>query len=285
MSTSSIENTDWLVSVADIPVVTDAVRGASAGGDNSPSKEDMGSGDPQNIIYASFKSKKIPEKFKKRVEELEDMMKLTQQWLDTHAGLQVKERKKEKALSSSMDEESRWKRSTYRVKVVDHYLTNMATWIYNPRNELYKKNIETKKVDFHMQLIQSILNGLIVPPQLHAELEKIFKAISDTIVQTQKTSEGRVFWSLIQVFTYDEMRDDVRASLRCLTYNLTQDMSNVVVGKASYEKINVNFYYSYGDYDFNENTWKQLRPDINSFIIDLGKIQIRDTTKIPVNDN
>ncbi|KAF7861495.1 hypothetical protein EAF04_008058 [Stromatinia cepivora] len=282
MSTSLLDNTDWLVSVAEIPVYTNAVRGASAGGDETPSKEDMGSDDPQNIIYASFKSKKIPDKFKDRVDKLEQMMKLTQQWLDTHAGIQVKGRKKENALPSGMDEDSRWKRSIYRVKVVDHYLTNMATWIYNPRGELYRKHIETKKVDFHMQLIQSILTGLIVPTQLHTELEKIFKGISDTIAQTQNTSEGRVFWSLIQVFTYDEMRDDVRASLRCITYNLTQDMSKIVVGKASYEKITVDFYYNYGDYDFNEKTWSELEPEVNSFIIGLGKEQIRDTTKIPV---
>ncbi|KAM0308325.1 hypothetical protein ACHAO8_010095 [Botrytis cinerea] len=51
----------------------------AASGDEAPYKDDLGSDYPQNIIYASFKSKKIPDKFKDRVHKLEQMMKLTQQ--------------------------------------------------------------------------------------------------------------------------------------------------------------------------------------------------------------
>ncbi|KAK6599415.1 hypothetical protein H4I95_08290 [Botrytis cinerea] len=86
----------------------------AASGDEAPYKDDLGSDYPQNIIYASFKSKKIPDKFKDR--------------LDTQAGIHVKDRKKEGELPKSMDEDARSKRSLYCFKVVDHYLTNMTTW-------------------------------------------------------------------------------------------------------------------------------------------------------------
>ncbi|TGO55927.1 hypothetical protein BOTNAR_0234g00180 [Botryotinia narcissicola] len=108
-----------------------------------------------------------------------------------------------------------------------------------PRNERYKKHIETDEVEFHMQLIQSILDDLVVPTHQRTELESIFKPISYAVAQTQNTSESLVFWSLIQVFTYNEIRDDIQA---------------IVVGKGSHERISVEFFYKYGDYNLNENT-------------------------------
>ncbi|KAK6608019.1 hypothetical protein H4I96_04254 [Botrytis cinerea] len=202
----------------------------SASGDEAPYKDDLGSDYPQNIIYASFKSKKIPDKFKDR--------------LDTQAGIHVKDRKKEGELPKSMDEDARSKRSLYSHSEDSHrpHCANIA--IHRTREDL--------QVDI------------------------------ETVTQTQNTSESHVFWSLIQVFIYDKMRDEVQATLRCVTYNLTQDTSEVVVGKSGYEKIGVCFHYNYADYDSNEETWNAVEPKVDFFILILGKVQTCDTIKIPV---
>ncbi|KAK6599414.1 hypothetical protein H4I95_08289 [Botrytis cinerea] len=89
---------------------------------------------------------------------------------------------------------------------------------------------------------------------------------------------------------------DITTALRCVTYNLTQDTSEVVVGKAGYEKIGVCFHYNYAgyekigvcfhynyaDYDSNEETWNAVEPKVDFFILILGKVQTCDTIKIPV---
>ncbi|TGO08673.1 hypothetical protein BTUL_0197g00170 [Botrytis tulipae] len=117
-----------------------------------------------------------------------------------------------------------------------------------PRKERYKKHIETDEVDFHMQLIQSILDDLVVPTHLHAELESIFKSISHTVAQTQNTT------------------------LRCITYNLTQDMTKVVVGKGSYERINVDFFYNYGDYNFNEDMILGVKKNLKLILLSILEV-------------
>ncbi|EEP81172.1 predicted protein [Uncinocarpus reesii 1704] len=242
----------------------------------------MGEGDPPTVIYVNFTSKKIPEKFNARVKELDSMMKLTHQWLDTHAGLQVKARKAEGEIASDDSPEAKWKRSDYRIKVVDTYLTENCSWVYTPRSEKYTKSIKARKVDFHFELVKNVLAGLIVPTSLTQQLEAIFKGISDTVMKTQHTAEKRAVWSLIQVYTYDEMRDDVRCSLRCISYSIDQDMKKIIVGKASYESISLDFSYLNGDYHFNEDTWKEVKSEVNQFITGRAVKQIRDTTKVPV---
>ena len=83
-------------------------------------------------------------------------------------------------------------------------------------------------------------------------------------------------------FIYMAIHADITTALRCVTYNLTQDTSEVVVGKAGYEKIGVCFHYNYADYDSNEETWNAVEPKVDFFILILGKVQICDTVKIPV---
>lgn len=56
-----------------------------------------------------------------------------------------------------------------------------------------------------------MLEGILLPRPLAAALEAIFKGISDTINETSYTADGRTFWSMLQVYTYDPVRDDLRA--------------------------------------------------------------------------
>ncbi|OJD09925.1 hypothetical protein ACJ73_10014 [Blastomyces percursus] len=284
MTSTIIEDKNWLVSVADIPVLPpDEARAASFGAaEEKATPKDMGEGDPATIIYVNFTSKRIPEKFNARLKELESMMQLTHQWLDTHAGIQTKDRKAEGALPTDEAPASRWKRSDYRVKVIDSYLSERCSWIYNPYMQRYQKSISTRKVDFHFELVKNILTGLIVPTSLNKQLEDILSALSETVAKTEKTSEDRAVLSLIHVFTYDEMKDDIRATFRCMLYSLNQDMKKIIVGKSSYERIELEFHYQYGDYSFNEDTWKTVKPEVQGFINGRSIKQIRDTTKIPV---
>ncbi|KAK7745695.1 hypothetical protein SLS62_009661 [Diatrype stigma] len=283
-STETFDSSDWIMSVSEIPI-TLPPPGIPVGDTDKPSDDDMGVNDPSSIIYVGLKAKNIPEKFNSRIKDLEKMLDLTHQWLDIHAGIQTKKRKAEGKLPTDSSDESAWKRSDYRVKVVDALLSENCAWVYNPSKETYNKYISVKKASFHLEILKDMLLGLALPTGIQSKLEQGFKALSDLIIKTQKTAENRAVWTLFHVFTYDEARDDFRASLRNISYRLDQQMLNVVVGKSSYEQIEVTFKFTQADYNFGETIWIQTMPEIEKFIKDIAASQVHDPIQdeIPVD--
>jgi hypothetical protein len=121
------ETDDWILTVAGIPVLLPP-PGVPYDSDDRPSPEDMGINDPNSIIYVNLRAKNVPERFNERLKQLESMLNLTHQWLDIHAGIQTGRRKKEGQLPSDSSDESSWRRSDYRVKVVDTLLSENCAW-------------------------------------------------------------------------------------------------------------------------------------------------------------
>ncbi|RFU34782.1 hypothetical protein B7463_g1574, partial [Scytalidium lignicola] len=278
-SSTIIETHDWIASVTGIPVILPP-PGVPFAPDDKPTEDDMGVNDPDSIIYVNLRAKKIPAKFNERLQKLDDMLNLTHQWLDVHAGIQTKNRKKEGKLPSDQSDASAWKRSDYRVKVVDTLLSENCAWIYNPEREDFSKGISVKKVQFHLDLLKHMIAGLAVPTGIQSKLEEAFKGLSELIIKTEKTSENRAVWVLFHVYTYDERRDDIVASLRNISYRISQNMKKIVVGKSSYNDIEVDFAFARRDYKFNEETWNKIHPEIKTFIDDTAAGQVRN----PIND-
>lgn len=194
-----------------------------------PSDDDMGLNDPDNILYVNMEAAGLGQRFKERMEELEQMLQLTHQIATIHTGIQVKRRKEEGQLPTDDSDESKWRRSTYRTRVMDTYfkdgiypwyvthmhklaakLTGMYR-MYSPASNSVHKQISVEKSRFHWELLTAMLAGIVLPRPLAASLEAIFQGISQTIKETSFTSEKRAFWSILQVYTYDEVRDDLRA--------------------------------------------------------------------------
>jgi hypothetical protein len=269
------ETDDWILTVAGIPVLLPP-PGVPYDSDDQPSPEDMGINDPNSIIYVNLRAKNVPEKFNERLKQLESMLNLTHQWLDIHAGIQTGRRKKEGQLPSDSSDESSWKRSDYRVKVVDTLLSENCAWIYNPHREDYSKYINVRKASFHLELLTNMIAGLALPTGIQERLEAGFKALGDLIVQTQTTSEHRAVWTLFHVFTYDSARDAMNASLRNINYSISQEMKNVAVGKAHIDYVDINFSFFQRDYNFNEDTWNHVKPEIEKFINDIATDQVRN---------
>ncbi|GJN76051.1 hypothetical protein PLICBS_010162 [Purpureocillium lilacinum] len=51
------------------------------------------------------------------------------------------------------------------------------------------------------------------------------------MAETNYTAGGRSFWTLLQIYTYDEIRDDLRLSLRNIVYTVDQEMYRVLKTK------------------------------------------------------
>lgn len=116
-----LERKKLFASVEDIPVLLPP-PGSPYEGD-PPTDADMGKYDPNTVNYINIKTNNIPPGHEKRIKEVEDMIDLTHQWLDIHAGKQTKIQKDKGTLPTDMTKESQLKRSDYRIKVLDTIMT------------------------------------------------------------------------------------------------------------------------------------------------------------------
>lgn len=89
---------------------------------DTPNDDDMGFNDPNNIFFINMQGEGLPERYRERLTELEQMLILTHQLTTIHCGVQVKRRKAEGKLPSDDSDDSKWKRSAYRARVLQTYL-------------------------------------------------------------------------------------------------------------------------------------------------------------------
>ncbi|KAF4582744.1 hypothetical protein GQ602_005888 [Ophiocordyceps camponoti-floridani] len=250
-----------------------------------PSDADMGFTDPQNVIYINMEAPGLGERFKTRIEELEQMLQLTHQLATIHAGIQVKQRKAEGVLpnDSETSDDASWKRSQYRARVLDNYFNNgVYPWMFSPWRQGVERTIDVEKSRFHLELLTTMLTGIVIPRPLQKAIEDIFKSIADTIESTTVDKDKRTFWTMLQIYTYDSVRDDLRASLRNVTYEVSQEMHTVTKRKSSETRIRVRFAFNQIDFAFNERTWNSLRRDVERFILDTGIDNITNPPTVDV---
>ncbi|GAB0133125.1 mitochondrial chaperone DnaJ homeolog p [Epichloe bromicola] len=247
-----------------------------------PSDDDMRFNDPENILYVNLTGPDVA-KFKDRIDELQEMLQLTHQLATIHAGIQVMRRKAEGKLPTDDSQESGQRRSECRFRVLDTYSKDdVYTWMYSPQSTQVSKVVNIKKSKFHWKILADMLEGMVIPRPLAATIEKIFKSVGDTINETEYTRDGHNFWSMLQVYTYDKNRDELRASLRNITYSLSQDMYMVTKNKSSMTTINDNWDFGITNFSFNETTWKTVKSAVSKYIDDTGIHNIENPPSVPV---
>lgn len=116
---ASISN--W-ATVADIPIEKPPQLGLPL--DGKPDDDDLGFNDPHNIIFINMKSAGLGARLKDDIQEHEKMLQLTHQLAMIHSGIQVKKRKQDGSLPADHSDDSRWKRSQYRARVIEAYLND-----------------------------------------------------------------------------------------------------------------------------------------------------------------
>ncbi|KAF1734318.1 hypothetical protein CRV24_005855 [Beauveria bassiana] len=248
-----------------------------------PSEDDMGFNDPQNILYTNLQGEGLPERFRERLAELEQMLQLTHQLVTIHCGIQVKRRKEEGVLPSDASEESEWRRAAYRVRVMETYFQDgIYPWFVSPGPSTCTENIAVERSRFHWELLTKWLMGILLPRPVTASVEAIFQSIGETIKSTKNTSENTLFLGILQVFTYDEIRDDLRTSIRGIKYKLDQRTHEIVRMKSSQTSIEALLAYDQANYMFNERTWQMMKPEVEKYILETGIGNIRDPPSVPV---
>lgn len=73
------------------------------------------------------------------------------------------------------------------------------------------RHIECKKVEFHTQILQAILEGFVVPTSVLSQLEAVINTISDGVLQAKSNNDNTKQQIMLMFFkyTYDEYLDTV----------------------------------------------------------------------------
>ncbi|KAE8402891.1 hypothetical protein BDV37DRAFT_284217 [Aspergillus pseudonomiae] len=242
-----------------------------------PNDDDMGFNDPQNLIWINMMGSGISERFRDRIEEFKDMLRLTHQMATIHAGIQVMQRKAEGTLPTDNSDSSRWKRSQYRARVLETYFQDGTyPWINPSQHETVSEKVDVEKQSFHAALVNTMLKGISRVGSLSPPLERIVKGVADTISGTEFTPKQQSFCGMLQVLQYDEIRDDLRVSIRNITYTLDQEMYKVIKGKDALSQINVECDLGRNSFEYSERAWKMLQSEVERYIKDIGIYNIED---------
>lgn len=112
--------------VKDIPVRVPPPPGKGRSSPQPPSKWDMGSDDLTGSEYVNAETNNIPPGHEDRVKYLQNVLLLSQKWLDIFGGTNTREQINNNRLPDDMSKESQMKRSDYRIKVYSTLLESSS---------------------------------------------------------------------------------------------------------------------------------------------------------------
>ncbi|KAI0535082.1 hypothetical protein GGR58DRAFT_504634 [Xylaria digitata] len=282
--------------VKDIPVRVPPPPGDGRGSAEPPSEWDMGKDDLTGSEYVNAKTDEIPPGHEDRVKYLQNVLLLSQKYLDLWGGINTREQINNGNLPDDMSNESQMKRSDYRIKVYKTILDlSSMGWFATSSEESVNKSFEVEKSEFHLTLIRAILEGIVGVKSMTQALEKVLTSITDMVHQTGHYSENHILWSLFNVCQWDSQAQDVKAHmsgpvpeypLRFVTFQITADVVNVTTNKSSMEIVKIDMTYFQTEVSMIESEWDYYKPKVEDWLHEMGDKSIRDPTdggEIPVD--
>lgn len=92
------------------------------------------------------------------------------------------------------------------------------------------KHIESKKAEFHSQILSSVLEGFSIPTAVFSALEQVLKQISNGIsVSTSSGSEAQQYWIMLTKYNYLSISKTVQTSQSPREFGLVSMLLNAVV--------------------------------------------------------
>ncbi|TGJ85409.1 hypothetical protein E0Z10_g3336 [Xylaria hypoxylon] len=273
--------------VKDIPVRVPPPPGKGGSSPEPPSEWDMGSDDLTGSEYVSAETNDIPSGHEDRVKYLQNILLLSQKWLDIFGGTNTREQINNNKLPDDMLQESQMKRSDYRIKVYSTLLGSSSMgWFATSSEEIVHKSFEVERSQFHLTLMKAVLEGIVGIKSMTQALEKVLTSITEMVSQTGHYSEDHTLWSLFNVCQWDSQAKDVKASLRFVAFQVTADVVEVTTGKSTMETVKMDLTYSQYEVSLIESEWDYYKPKLEEFLHEMGDKSIRDPTdggEIPVD--
>jgi len=192
------------------------------------------------------------------------------------ADLKIKEGK----LSTAQDGDSIIKKTNYRIQVIEHAIQHSG-WMSQVATQNASKKFSVRKDQLHAEILKTVLSGLLLPPNVYDNFEKIVTSIGDSLKNTKEHSAKQNKWILLTTYRYDSVQKKIFAAMRTIYFSVTQelvDYKNSKNDKGTDAKIEL--LYKQDDYSFNETVWVGLKGKVKEYV-DKNGVPI-DIIDIPV---
>ena len=168
-----------------------------------------------------------------------------------------------------------------------------------------QRKFSVAKSRFHSTLLDSILEGLLIPGTVYDALEGILKTISDGINESSTSSlNQRQYWILMTIYKWDEYQQIVRpsksrysppsllntpqwltwlADIRTIYFDVSQSTSEYVSNKSHIDMVNLEMGYMQTDAIFNSDIFANGTSDaIKKYLDSLATAIVNQPKDIPV---
>ncbi|RBQ79720.1 hypothetical protein FVER14953_21145 [Fusarium verticillioides] len=216
--------------------------------------------------------------------KLMSAVKSWQAWATTNCEGKVQQQVDAGALPS--DSKGQVARSTYRAKVFD-FLFNHSTWFAKTMDQAMSKEIKTKAVSFHPQILTNVLEGYSIPSTVFTNLEKVLKQIAEGIKLSGETSkEAQQYWVMFTKYQYEEISQNVQADIRIISFQVTKDAKHYASQKGSYDEVKFDLNFHQYQAEFVQEIFDGIKDKMNKKQIEQGQELIENGVQnmdIPIN--
>ncbi|KAK7192796.1 hypothetical protein DPSP01_011217 [Paraphaeosphaeria sporulosa] len=226
--------------------------------------------DPPAVIRVNFPtSEMMSGKARESYVSVKDMIASWSAWATTTSERQVQLQIDKKALSA--DAKGAFARSSHRAMVWD-WLFRQSTWFAKITDQNVSRNITKRKLEFHTAILTAVLEGFILPTSILTQLEAILNTISNGILEASSVNDTskQQYWIMLTRYSYDEYSDSVDASIRTISFSVSQDLKRYTVGKSSYEEVNIDMIFSQYEANFNQKIFAKIQDEMDGNQVAMG---------------
>ncbi|RKK81839.1 hypothetical protein BFJ69_g3447 [Fusarium oxysporum] len=196
-------------------------------------------------------------------------VKTWQAWATTNCEAKVQQQVDAGELPS--DAKGQIARSTYRAKVFG-YLFESASWFARTFDQSMNKEIKTKALSFHPEILTNVLEGYAIPSSVFANLEKALKQIAEGIkLSGENAEEAQQYWIMFTKYEYENISRTVQADIRVISFQVTQSAKHYASHKGSYDEVSFNFSFHQYQAEFVQEVFAGVKEKMNKGLIEKGE--------------
>ncbi|KAF5024531.1 hypothetical protein F66182_3294 [Fusarium sp. NRRL 66182] len=139
-----------------------------------------------------------------------------------------------------------------------------------------RKRIKTTKAEFHMEIVADILAGITTVAGISQALECVLEGFSKVVLQSKEDVQDKSFWSFLNVFTWDDVTQDVKGSIRIIWYRVSGEMIEYTINKATVSEISLALEFQQSQFTFVELLWDSSKAELIKFLTEYSNKSIRD---------
>lgn len=167
----------------------------------------------------------------------------------------------------------------YYARCKDYYIRNAAsTWLTITRQQTLEKSYNMSSTQFHVELIEDVMEGIILEPSVKTALDGVLTTIAKTI-KTADSASGN-FHTTMQIYEWLPEFGMMDVSWRTVFFKTDASTKSFVSNKHTHTTISFKAQLQITDYRFELDTYLKIAEKLSAALIEKGKKQTEDAEKL-----